>query len=146
MEPVNLKSEDGSVLLFGVGLSIAALMIATVAINVASIWTTRNILDGIADGAALAAAQAIDSDAVYREGIGTRLRISENTARTRVQQYVQAADIRSQVQQFSIRAVKVSGTAVTVTVQAKPNLAFGYLMPVSSPVVVSSAKAINKVR
>jgi hypothetical protein len=146
MEPVNIKSEDGSVLLFGVGLSIAALMITTVAINVAAIWTTRNVLDGIADGAALAAAQAIDADAVYRDGIGTRLRISENSARARVRDYVRAADADAQVQQFSIRAVTVSGTSVTVTVQAKPNLAFGYLMPVSSPVVVSSAKAINRVR
>jgi hypothetical protein len=121
-------------------------MITTVAINVAAIWTTRNILDGIADGAALAAAQAIDADAVYRDGIGTRLRISENSARARVRDYVRAADADAQVQQFSIRAVTVSGTSVTVTVQAKPNLAFGYLMPVSSPVVVSSAKAINRVR
>ena len=146
MKVANLKSEDGSVLLFGLGLSIAALMIATVAINVAAVWTTRNVLDGIADGAALAAAQAIDADVVYQDGIGTRLRISENTARSRVRQYVQAANVRSQVTQFSIRTIKVSGTSVTVTVQAKPNLAFGYLLPVTSPVVVSSAKAINKVR
>jgi hypothetical protein len=146
MKPVNLKSEDGSVLLFGLGLSIAALMITTVAINVAAIWTTRNVLDGIADGAALAAAQAIDADAVYQDGIGTRLRISESAARVRVRDYVRAANTDAQVQQFSIRAVMVSGTSVTVTVQAKPKLAFGYLMPVSSPVVVSSAKAINKVR
>jgi hypothetical protein len=40
----------------------------------------------------------------------------------------------------------VSGTAVTVTVQASPRTAFGYLMPISTPVVVSAAKAINKVR
>ena len=146
METSNLKSEDGSVLLFGVGLSIAALMITTVAINVTAIWNTRNVLDGIADGAALAAAQAIDSDAVYRDGIGTRLRINENAARVRVRDYARAADVNGQLQQFSIRAVTVSGTSVTVTVQAKPNLAFGYLMPLSSPVVVSSAKAINKVR
>ena len=146
METSNLKSEDGSVLLFGVGLSIAALMITTVAINVTAIWNTRNVRDGIADGAALAAAQAIDSDAVYRDGIGTRLRINENAARVRVRDYARAADVNGQLQQFSIRAVTVSGTSVTVTVQAKPNLAFGYLMPLSSPVVVSSAKAINKVR
>jgi hypothetical protein len=57
-----------------------------------------------------------------------------------------AANVRSQVQQFSVRSVVVSGTAVTVTVQASPRMAFGYLMPVSNPVVVSAAKAINKVR
>ena len=45
-----------------------------------------------------------------------------------------------------LQACVVSGTAVTVTVQAKPKTAFGYLMPISTPVVVSAAKAINKVK
>lgn len=50
------------------------------------------------------------------------------------------------VEQFAVRSVTVSGTAVTVIVEAKPRAAFGYLMPISSPVVVSASKAINKVR
>jgi len=56
------------------------------------------------------------------------------------------ANVHSQVQKFSVRSVVVSGTAVTVTVQARPRTAFGYLMPISTPIVVSAAKAINKVR
>ena len=141
-----IAREEGSILLFGIGLSVAGLMIATVSINVASLWVTKNVLDGIADGAALAAAQAVDSEAVYRDGLGTNLDLNENLARTKVNQYVTAANVRSQVQQFSVKSVVVSGTAVTVTVQASPRTAFGYLMPISSPVVVSAAKAINKVR
>ncbi len=43
-----VAKDDGSILLFGIGLSVAGLMIATVSINVASLWVTRNILDGIA--------------------------------------------------------------------------------------------------
>jgi len=138
--------DEGSIILFGIGLSIAGLMIATVSINVASIWVTRNVLDGVADGAALAAAQAIESDAIYRDGLGAKLRLNESLAKTRVNQYVVAAKVRSQIQQFSVRSVVVSGTAVTVTVQARPRTAFGYLMPISTPVVVSAAKAINKVK
>lgn len=138
--------DEGSILLFGIGLSVAGLMIATVSINVASLWVTKNVLDGIADGAALSAAQAVNSDSIYRDGLGTNLRLDENLARAKVNQYVAAADVRSQVQQFSVRSVVVSGTAVTVTVQASPRTAFGYLMPIPTPVVVSAAKAINKVR
>ncbi len=138
--------DEGSILLFGIGLSVAGLMIATVSINVASLWVTRNVLDGIADGAALSAAQAVNVDAIYRDGLDANLRLSESLARAKVNQYVDAANVRSQVQQFSVRSVRVSGTAVTVTVQASPMTAFGYLMPVSTPVVVSAAKAINKVR
>ena len=139
-------SDEGSILVFGIGLSIAGLMIATVSINVASIWVTRNVLDGIADGAALSAAQAVDVDSVYQQGLGTNLRLSESLARARVSEYVTTAKIAPQVQQFSVRSVVVSGTAVTVTVQASPRTAFGYLMPISTPIVVSAAKAINKVR
>ena len=138
--------DEGSILLFGIGLSVAGLMIATVSINVASLWVTKNVLDGIADGAALSAAQAVNSDSIYRDGLGTNLRLDENLARVKVNQYVAAADVRSQVQQFSVRSVVVSGKAVTVTIQASPRTAFGYLMPISTPVVVSAAKAINKVR
>lgn len=139
-------SDEGSILVFGIGLSLVGLMIATVSINVASIWVTRNLLDGIADGAALSAAQAVDVDSVYRQGLGTQLRLGETLARTKVREYVTAANVGSQVQQFSVRSVVVSGTSVTVTVQASPKTAFGYLMPISTPVVVSAAKAINKVR
>ncbi|MCF8555136.1 MAG: hypothetical protein K9F93_03430 [Candidatus Nanopelagicales bacterium] len=141
-----LTREDGSILLFGIGLCIAGLMIATVSINLASIWVTRNVLDGIADGAALSAAQGIDADSIYRNGLGRNLRLNENVARARVNQYVATADVRSQVQQFSVKSVVVSGNSVKVTVQAKPRTAFGYLLPISAPVVVSAAKAINKVR
>ena len=139
-------SEEGSILLFGIGLSITGLLIATISINVSSLWVTRNVLDGIADGAALAAAQAVDVDAIYQDGLGANLRLNENSARAKVNQYVSAANVRSQVDQFSVRSVVISGTAVKVTVQAKPRTAFGYLMPISTPVVVSAAKAINKVR
>jgi hypothetical protein len=141
-----LGCDEGSILLFGIGLSVAGLMIATVSINVASLWVTRNVLDGIADGAALSAAQAVNVDAIYREGLSANLRLSESLARAKVNQYVHAANVHSQVQQFSVRSVRVSGDAVTVTVQASPRTAFGYLMPLSTPVVVSAAKAINKVR
>jgi hypothetical protein len=142
----SVTQDKGSILLFGIGLSVAGLMIATVSINVASIWVTRNVLDGITDGAALAAAQAVNTDAIYRDGLGTNLRLNENAARTKVNQYVATANVRTQVDQFSVRSVVVSGATVTVTVQATPRTAFGYLMPISTPVVVSAAKAINKVQ
>jgi exo-beta-1,3-glucanase (GH17 family) len=144
--PKRLRKEDGSILVFGIGLAVTAIMIFTLAVNVATLWLTRNVLDGIADGAALAAAQAIDSDAIYESGVGGNLKLNSSQAKNRVKQYVQTGNIKSQVRELGIKSVVVSGTSVTVTLQAKPNLAFGYLLPISSPVVVSSAKAINKVR
>ena len=45
-----LRKEDGSILVFGIGLAVTAIMIFTLAVNVATLWLTRNVLDGIADG------------------------------------------------------------------------------------------------
>lgn len=143
---VKIRHDEGSILLFGIGLAVTALMIVTLAINVASLWVTRNVLDGIADGAALSAAQAIDTDAIYQDGIGTSLRLNETLARNRVLEYVHVAQTTKQVEQFSVSSVTVSGTSVTVILQGIPKLPFGYLMPAAAPIVVSSAKAINKVR
>jgi hypothetical protein len=143
---MKVKRDEGSILLFGIGLAVTALMIATLAINVASLWVTRNVLDGIADGAALSAAQAIDTEAIYQDGLGTSLRLNETLARNRVLEYVRVAQATKQVEQFSIASVAVSGTSVTVTLQGIPRLPFGYLMPVGAPIVVSSAKAVNRVR
>ena len=142
----SVSNDDGSILLFGIGLAVAGLMIATISINVASLWVTRNVLDGIADGAALSAAQAVNTEAIYRDGLSTNLLLNENLVRARVDQYVVAAKVSSQVEKFAVRSVVVSGTSVTVTIQARPRTAFGYLMPISTPIVVSAAKAINKVR
>ena len=43
-----LRKEDGSILVFGIGLAVTAIMIFTLAVNVATLWLTRNVLDGIA--------------------------------------------------------------------------------------------------
>ena len=133
-------------MLFGIGLAIATLMVFTTSANIAAIWGTRNYLDGIADGAALAGAQAIDTNSVYVNGLGSNLVLSEPLARTRVEQYVVASGARIQTANFKVKSIRVTGRSVTVAVQAEPRLPFGYLLPVSRPVVVSAAKAINKVQ
>ena len=99
------RKDDGSILVFGIGLAVTALMIATLAINVASLWVTRNVLDGIADGAALSAAQAIDIDGIYQEGLGGSLKLDETLARIRVVEYVRVAEAAKQVEEFSVKSV-----------------------------------------
>jgi hypothetical protein len=146
LQPKVINSDDGTILLFGIGLAITLLMVLTASVNVASMWSTRHYLDGIADGAALAGAQAIDANAVYVNGLGSTLVLSDPLARTRVQQYLAASGARNQVTSFKVKSIRVSGKSVTVTVQAQPKLPFGYLLPMSHPVVVSAAKAINKVK
>ena len=140
------RKDNGSILVFGIGLAVIALMITTLAINIASLWVTRNVLDGIADGAALSAAQAIDIDGIYQEGLGGSLKLDETLARIRVMEYVRVAEAAKQVEEFSVKSVIISGTSVEVTLQGIPKLPFGYLLPIAAPIVVSSAKAINKVK
>jgi hypothetical protein len=142
----SLRAEDGTILLFGIGLAVAGLMVLTASVNVAALWSTRNYLDGIADGAALAGAQAVDANSIYVNGLESKLVLSDPLARIRVEQYVIESGARKQVSNFKVKSVRVTGRSITVTVQAQPKLPFGYLLPESHPLVASAAKAINKVQ
>lgn len=143
---MKIKNEDGSVLVLGVGLSIVCVLIATVAINVSTLWLARTSLNSVADGAALAGAQAIDSASVYRDGLTGITHLSPSLARSKVRAYVSKPEVKLQVHGLKVRSVVVSGNSVQVTVSAIPAMPFGYLWN-SSPVIArSKARAINHVQ
>lgn len=143
---MRVKDDEGSVLVLGIGLSIICVLIATVAINVSTVWLARTSLDSVADGAALAGAQAIDSASVYRDGLTGITHLSPSLARAKVRAYVAKPEVKSQVHGLKVRAIVVSGNSVQVTVSATPAMPFGYLWN-SGPVIArSKARAINHVK
>lgn len=143
---MRMRDDEGSVLVLGIGLSIVCVMIATVAINVATIWLARTSLNSVADGAALAGAQAIDSAAVYRDGLTGITHLSPSKARAKVRAYVAKPEVKSQVHGLKVRSVVVSGNSVQVTVSATPAMPFGYLWNNAPVITRSKARAINHVK
>jgi hypothetical protein len=140
------SDDDGSILVLGIGLSLVCVLVATVAINVATVWLARTALDSIADGAALAGAQAIDSAAIYRDGLSGITHVSPNLARTKVRTYLSRPEVKAQVHGLKLRSVAVSGNAVQVAVSCVPAMPFGYLWDTPTVIARSKARAINYVK
>lgn len=138
-----LCDEHGSVMVLGLGLSIVALMVVTLAVNVSSVWVARHSLDSVADGCALAAAQAVDVQAIYRDGVTSRIPLNQTLARKYVANYLAKGNVRTQFTNFSVRSVRVTQSQVRVEVQALAPMPFGYLAGKMRPVIVSAASAIN---
>jgi len=138
-----LRSDNGSVMVLGLGLSIAALMVVTLSVNVTSVWVARHSLDSVADGCALAAAQAVDVRAIYRQGVTVRIPLDQSLARQYVSSYLTKANVRTQFTDFRVRSVRVTHNQVRVEVEALSPLPFGYLMGRMRPVIVSAASAVN---
>ena len=144
MKPARIIGDErGSVMVLGLGLSIAALMVITLAVNVSSVWVARHALDSVADGCALAAAQAVDVQAIYQHGLTSRIPLDQSVARQKVASYLTKAHVRTQFSNFTVRSVRVTRNQVRVEVQALAPLPFGYLVGGMRPVIVSAASAVN---
>jgi hypothetical protein len=130
-------------MVLGLGLSIAALMVVTLSVNVTSVWVARHSLDSVADGCALAAAQAVDVRAIYRQGVTGRVPLNQSLARQYVSWYLTKGNVRTKFTEFRVRSIRVTHSQVRVEVEALAPLPFGYLMGRMRPVIVSAASAVN---
>ena len=137
------SNDEGSILVLGIGLSLVCVLVATVAINVATVWLSRTALDSIADGAALAGTHAIDSAAIYRDGLSGITHLSQSQARVKVKAYLARPEVKSQVHGLRLRSIVVNGNSVQVTVSCNPAMPFGYLWDAPSVTARSKARAIN---
>ena len=64
------RAEDGQITVMVIGFFIVIGLLAVVVINSSSAFLQRQELNNVADGAALAAADALKVDSIYRDGIG----------------------------------------------------------------------------
>jgi len=123
------KSENGSVLTFGIGLAILLLMLVSVSVNLAALWITKATLRTIADGAALSGAQAVDVAGVYKHGVQGAVRLSPRLARFHVERYLDQTPVRKRVHGLRVVKITVAGDQVKVILACDPQLPFGYLLP-----------------
>lgn len=140
------RNQEGSVLLFGVGLGIVVLLVLTTAVNIATLWVTRTKLDSVADATALTASHAIDLTNVYEVGISQTINLNEGIARQKAINYTKQLGVASQLQNFKILSLSVDQNNVEISMQADAKLPFGYLLPGLSSRVTTSAKAALIIR
>jgi hypothetical protein len=116
------REDDGQLLILVLGYTVIAALLVTVVVNVSQAYLYRRSLLAAADGAALAAANAPDLAAVYRDatgpGPGALLPLSRSGARAAVARYAADARLAERFPGFAVSAVATDGATVSVRLRA----------------------------
>ena len=125
--------DQGSVLVLVLGFAGILLVLVAVVVDVSAVVLAKRGVASAADGAAVSAAQALDLDAVHREGLGAQIPLSPAAAGVRVAAY--EGQVRGQ--QPGLRLVlRVEGRTAVVTGTRTVRLPFR--LPGTGPVRVSA--------
>jgi len=79
--------DTGQTSLLIVGFFLVAVLLVVVVVDASAAYLRRQELDALADGAALAAADAVREEHVYTEGLGERAELDPASARQEVADY-----------------------------------------------------------
>lgn len=86
------RDDSGTVLLLVLGFTAVLLLMVAVVVNVSTVILAKRALVSAADGAAVSAAQALDEQALYERGLGTRIPLDPGEVSQRVEAYEAQAD------------------------------------------------------
>ena len=125
--------DDGSVLLLVLGFAGILLTLVAVVADVSAVVLAKRGVASAADGAAVSAAQALDLDAVHREGLGRQIPLDAGQARARVVAY--EGQVRAQQPGLRL-ALRLEGRTAVVTGSRTVRLPFR--LPGTGPVRVSA--------
>jgi Flp pilus assembly protein TadG len=127
------RQEDGSVLLLVIGFAGILLTLVAVVVDVSAVVLAKRGVASAADGAAVSAAQALDLQAAYGEGLGAQLPLSAGEARARVAAY--EAQVRGAQPGLRL-ALRLEGRTAVVTGSRTVRLPFR--LPGTGPVPVTA--------
>jgi uncharacterized membrane protein len=138
---VRPRGDDGTVLVLLLGFTAVLLLMVAVVVNVSAVVLAKRGLASATDGAAVAAAQAVDVEAVYAAGgRAQRLPLDPREARARVAAY----QARVTAGQPGIRlevAVSPDGTTAIVRGSRWMPLPFGRILGFEPVHVQAEARA-----
>jgi len=118
------RGDDGQLLLLVLVYALIAAALVTVVVDVSKAYLHRRSLVAAVDGAALAAANKPDLEAVYTGSGGRVLPLSESGARDAVEQYVADARLAARFDGFRIVDVSTDGETVTVSFASTVRMPF----------------------
>lgn len=106
------RGDDGTILVLTFGLVGLLLVAVAIVVDVSAVVLAKRGVASAADGAAVSAAQALSTEALYRDGLGEALPLSAEDAGARVRQY----ELDAQAGQPGLRlAVRLEGDTAVVT-------------------------------
>lgn len=137
--------EDGTVLTLALGGVLLVLVVVLTLADASSLFMRRMALGTVADNAAIAAANAVDVEALYERGIGSTLALDPLTAAQLARASIaQASD--PQLADVRLDDVRVDGDGVTVVVSAAVPTPLGPITGDRDVRIRASASAILPTR
>lgn len=116
--------EGGAILLLTIGYVMIAIALIVVAVDASAFFLSRRALAALADGAAVAGAQAEDSNRLYVSGAGSDLPLTQEEVRTEVTSYLAGRDVMTSHPRLQLSDVGTDGRTVTVSLTDDKPLAF----------------------
>ena len=116
-------SEQGQTSLLILGFFLVAILLVVVVVDASTAYLRRQQLDAVADGAVLAAADAIQGEQVYEQGLGERAVLDPELARHQVAAYLSLVGAQRRYPGLSYR-VSTTGSSVEVRVTTPLDLPF----------------------
>lgn len=129
------RGDDGVLTLLVIGFTFLAALMLVVATSASAVFLARRDLVSTVDAAAVAAAQQLDADVLYRRSVNDRLPLSERGAEA-----VVAELARSHPDVVFGRPV-VDGDTVTVAAERQVDLRFARVLGLTSWTVRARARA-----
>ncbi len=129
--------DEGTILLLTLGCVAVALMLVVVVVDASAVFLARRSLASEADGASVAAAQAVSKEQVYANGAGARLPL--NAVEAAVANYAGDHDLQASVEHGP------DGDTVVVTGHRPVTLPFAGFLGVG-PVTVTATSRASSVR
>lgn len=120
-----LRRDEGSILILSLGFIIICILALGVVVDASTVFLARRSLQGQADAAALAGAQAIDLGAYYASGASPRIRLDGARIRAAVERQV-----RRDAGSARLRSVSLDDDVVIVAMSDRVRPPFsGWLTP-----------------
>ncbi len=119
-----LAEDSGELVVLIIGYALVAAALVVVAVDVSALFLAQRGVAGLADGAAVAGAQAVDVDAVYAGGATGTLPLSATAARAAVAGYLGDPAVTTAYPQLQPAAVTSDGVTVDVRLRLDKPLPF----------------------
>lgn len=129
------RDDDGALTLLVIGFTAIAALMVVVTTSVSAVYLARRELVSAVDAAAVAAAQQVDADTAYVEGLGARLPLSES----RVEQVVSDIARRNPTVRFAVP--QVIDDSVVVAAERIVDLRFARVLGIESWTVRARSRA-----
>ena len=129
------RSQSGQAVVLALGLTMAVLAVAGLAVDGTRAFLLRRTLQNAADGAALAASGELDRAAFYRSG-GREVSLDPAAARAEAVALLAERSIRADV------AIETAGDGVDIILRADSATTFLRLVGIDAVPVAASARAV----